>query len=195
MEPQADPVNLRPNCLRSPMPGARLYGCSGATRQQQAGRNAAERVARGPDWVLDQMGVEVMLANRVSMGPTIQPPRFRWVPYADALIFPLDNSKLAAVNSDRKSFFALEDNLRARYLQDAGLSAPPATRPRPSFKRGHAQLLGKDSSGRVAPSPRSSRPHTCARWRSTKWTAPPLSGFIPPVPLQASPPDYKALQD
>ncbi len=68
-----------------------------------------------------------MLANRVSMGPTIQPPRFRWVPYADALIFPLDNSKLAAVNSDRKSFFALEDKLRARYLQDAGLTAPPAT--------------------------------------------------------------------
>jgi predicted TIM-barrel fold metal-dependent hydrolase len=80
-----------------------------------------------PEWVLDQMGVEVMLANRVAMGQTIQPPRFRWVPYADALIFPLDNSKIAAVNSDRKSFFALEDNLRARYWQDAGVTAPPAT--------------------------------------------------------------------
>src|SRR5579864_6240951 len=73
------------------------------------------------------MGVEIMLANRVAMGPSIQPPRFRWVPYADALIFPLDNSALAAANPDRKAFFALEDNLRARYLQDAGLAAPPAT--------------------------------------------------------------------
>src|ERR1017187_2789927 len=51
----------------------------------------------------------------------------RWVPYADALIFPLDNALLAAKNSDRKAFFALEDKLRARYLAEAGLSAPPAT--------------------------------------------------------------------
>jgi len=66
-----------------------------------------------------------MLANRVSMGPSIQPPRFRWVPYADALIFPLDNSQLAAANSDRKSFFALEDVLRHKYLDAVGLQAPP----------------------------------------------------------------------
>jgi hypothetical protein len=45
----------------------------------------------------------------------------------DALIFPLDNSVLAAKNSDRKAFFALEDKLRARYLSEAGLSAMPAT--------------------------------------------------------------------
>ena len=69
-----------------------------------------------------------MLANRVEMGPGASFPasRFRWVPYADALIFPLDNSGLG-VNSDRKSFFALEDKLRARYLQDAGLPPLPTT--------------------------------------------------------------------
>jgi predicted TIM-barrel fold metal-dependent hydrolase len=61
------------------------------------------------------------------MGTSVQPPRFRWVPYADALIFPLDNSQLAAQNSDRKAFFALEDKLRARYLAEAGLSAMPGT--------------------------------------------------------------------
>ena len=77
--------------------------------------------------MLDQNGVDVMLANRVAMGPGIQPPRFRWVPYADALIFPLDNSGLAARNSDRKSFFALEDKLRARYLEESGLQALPAS--------------------------------------------------------------------
>jgi predicted TIM-barrel fold metal-dependent hydrolase len=49
------------------------------------------------------------------------------VPYADALIFPLDNSLLAAANSDRKAFFALEDKLRARYLTESGLPEPPAT--------------------------------------------------------------------
>jgi len=61
------------------------------------------------------------------MGESIQPPRFRWVPYADALLFPLDNSALAQQNSDRKSFFALEDQLRQRYLKDAGMEKPPAT--------------------------------------------------------------------
>jgi predicted TIM-barrel fold metal-dependent hydrolase len=37
---------------------------------------------------------------------------------ADALIFPLDNSRLAARNPDRKAFFALEDTLRGRYLKE-----------------------------------------------------------------------------
>src|ERR1035438_440858 len=72
------------------------------------------------------MGTEIMLANRVEMGASIQPPRFRWVPYADALLFPLDNSALG-VNSDRKSFFALEDKLLARYLSESGLPGAPAT--------------------------------------------------------------------
>jgi predicted TIM-barrel fold metal-dependent hydrolase len=73
------------------------------------------------------MGVDVMLANRVEMGPGIQPPRFLWVPYADALIFPLDNARLAAANPDRKAFFALEDILRGRYLTALGMKALPQT--------------------------------------------------------------------
>jgi predicted TIM-barrel fold metal-dependent hydrolase len=126
MEPQSDPVNLRPNAPSIADAWRALYSAGGVDQQRKQ-TVMQQKGSAYPEWVLDQMGVEVMLANRVSMGPTVQPPRFRWVPYADALIFPLDNSKLAAVNSDRKSFFALEDNLRARYLQDAGLTAPPAT--------------------------------------------------------------------
>jgi predicted TIM-barrel fold metal-dependent hydrolase len=126
MEPQSDPVNLRPDAPSIADAWRALYG-AGPVDQQRKQAVMQQQGAAYPAWVLDQMGVDVMLANRVSMGPTIQPPRFRWIPYADALIFPLDNSRLAAVNSDRKSFFALEDNLRTRYLQDAGLSAPPAT--------------------------------------------------------------------
>src|SRR5262249_53620657 len=79
-------------------------------------------------WVLDQAGVDIMLANRGGVGSSIQPPRFRWGPYAHALMFPLDNSALAQRNSDRKSFFSLGDNLRARYLKEAGLTAAPPTR-------------------------------------------------------------------
>jgi hypothetical protein len=68
-----------------------------------------------------------MLGNRVAMGPGLQPPRFRWAPYLDCLLFPLDNSGLAAKTPDRAAFFPLEDKLRARYLRESGLSAPPAT--------------------------------------------------------------------
>ena len=115
MEPQSDPVALRPGAFKTPF-----------TAESKAAAKR-ERGDQYPAWVLDQMGVEIMLANRVAMGASVQPPRFRWVPYADALIFPLDNSLLAAKNSDRKAFFALEDKLRARYLAEAGLSAMPAT--------------------------------------------------------------------
>ncbi len=118
MEPQSDPVNLRPGAP------AMLDAAKALSGKQQAMREKGEQY---PAWVLDQMGVGVMLANRVEMGPGIQPPRFLWVAYADALIFPLDNAKLGAANPDRKAFFALEDVLRGRYLAALGLKAVPAT--------------------------------------------------------------------
>jgi uncharacterized protein len=118
MEPQSDPVNLRPE---APVVGDAARALSG---KQQMMREKGEQY---PAWVLDQMGVDVMLANRVEMGPSIQPPRFLWVPYADALIFPLDNAHLAAASPDRKAFFALEDVLRGRYLTALGLGTIPPT--------------------------------------------------------------------
>jgi predicted TIM-barrel fold metal-dependent hydrolase len=83
--------------------------------------------ANYPAWVLDRLGIDVMLGNRVAMGEGIAPPRFRWVSYVDALMFPLDNSRLAAENTDRKAFFALEDRLLKRYLDECGLGRRPAT--------------------------------------------------------------------
>ncbi|HEV2448195.1 MAG TPA: amidohydrolase family protein [Candidatus Sulfopaludibacter sp.] len=124
MEPQSDPVNLRPSAPAIAEAWLALYGRDGKAARQ---RLIEQKRDDYPAWVFDQMGVEIMLANRVSMGPSIQPPRFRWVSYVDALIFPLDNARLAAENPDRKAFFALEDQLRARYLHDAGLEKPPAT--------------------------------------------------------------------
>ncbi len=121
MEPQSDPVNVRPGVPALLDAAHALYGSTPKARTMQ------EKGDQYPSWVLDQMGVETMLANRVEMGSSIQPPRFRWVPYADALLFPLDNARLAARNPDRKAFFALEDALLKRYLKGAGIAAPPAT--------------------------------------------------------------------
>lgn len=117
MEAQSDPVAMRPNSEVVKRATKALYGAStkAATIQQKGDQY--------PAWVLDQIGTDIMLANRVAMGASIQPPRFRWVPYIDALMFPLDNSSLARRNSDRKAFFALEDALRTRYLNHAPLPA------------------------------------------------------------------------
>ena len=122
MEPSSDPVNMRPNVPWAAEASLALYG--GA---QNKPHTVQEKGNQYPAWVLDQMGVEVMLANRVEMGPSIQPPRFRWVPYADALMYPLDNSRLASQTPDRKLFFPLEESLRGRYLDAVGLKAPPPT--------------------------------------------------------------------
>jgi uncharacterized protein len=82
---------------------------------------------RYDEWVLDQAHIGVMAANRVTMAPGIGEARFRWVPYADALLYPLDNTRLAAQSPDKKLFFPLEDRLRARYLDELGMKVVPAT--------------------------------------------------------------------
>jgi len=135
MEPSSDPVYLRPGAPGILDSWHALFGYQYGDLQPAHARElpplkrrAMEREGDGyPAWVLDRMGTEVMLANRVQMGRGIQPPRFRWVPYADALLFPLDNTQLAARNSDRKAFFGYEDILLRRYLSDAGLTGPPAS--------------------------------------------------------------------
>ena len=80
-----------------------------------------------PDWVLDHLGIEIELSNRVAMGRGLNPPRFRWVPFDDALLFPLNNSRLAAATPDRKFFFSREDGILASYMKAQGRFTPPAT--------------------------------------------------------------------
>jgi hypothetical protein len=136
LEPQSDPVALRPDF---PLLGAAwkaLYGfdtpppleADGIARLNEArARVKAQQGEHYPAWVLDQAGIGTMLANRVAMGRGVEPPRFRWVPYVDALLFPLDNRGMASVSPDRKQFFTLEDLVRSRYLKEAGIGMPPTT--------------------------------------------------------------------
>ena len=85
------------------------------------------RGAAYPAWVLDQQGIDIVLANRIAMGPELQRPRFRWVPYADALIFPLDNSVAKRANRDYAAFYPAEEKLLQRYMTESGLRDLPAT--------------------------------------------------------------------
>lgn len=136
LEPQSDPVALRPDFPLLGVAWKALYGfdtpppldAEGIEQLKAArARVKAREGEHYADWVLDQVKTGTMLANRVAMGRGVEPPRFRWVPYVDALLFPLDNTGMAAVSPDRKQFFALEDIVRARYFREAGISAPPPT--------------------------------------------------------------------
>jgi predicted TIM-barrel fold metal-dependent hydrolase len=80
-----------------------------------------------PNWVLDQLGIQTEFSNRIAMGRGLQPPRFRWVPFDDALLLPLDNSSVAKETPDRKFFYSREEMLLKRYLKDQNLRAVPAT--------------------------------------------------------------------
>ena len=79
-----------------------------------------------PAWALDQSKIEVMLGNRIALGPGISVPRFRWVSYVDALLFPL-STKGEATTPDREKLFPLEEQLLKKYMADLGLSKLPAT--------------------------------------------------------------------
>src|SRR5689334_721636 len=93
-----------------------------ATKQ----RIAQQQGDKYPAWVLDQLGIEYMLSNRVAMGRGLEPPRFLWVPFDDALMTPLDNSSVAD-NPDRKIFYQREAGLAQRYTKDSGLTSLPST--------------------------------------------------------------------
>src|SRR5262249_40250000 len=67
--------------------------------KQKVGREQGDTFPTG---VLDQRGIESELANRVAMGRALQPPRFRWVPFDDALMLPLKTTSLAVETPDRK---------------------------------------------------------------------------------------------
>jgi uncharacterized protein len=136
MEPYTDPAGMRPDLPALHDAWQAIFNFNGQPPLDAAGLTQLEaarekirqqQATNYSTYVLDKANIAAMLANRVAMGTGVQPPRFRWVPYVDALLFPLDNSALAAATPDRKQFFPLEDRLRAQYLQQAGLKALPPT--------------------------------------------------------------------
>jgi hypothetical protein len=80
-----------------------------------------------PNWVLDQLNIETMFANRVAMGRGLTAPSFRWVSFVDALLFPLNNEIAKRSNRDYAGFYPGEEKLLKRYLADLGLKRLPAT--------------------------------------------------------------------
>lgn len=135
MEPETDPVAWRAGNPQLTAAWKALWGFDRASPLDTSGMkelNEARAKVKSregqhyAEWVLDQSGIRVMLSNRVAMGPGLAKPRFQWVPYVDALLFPLDNSELETT-PDRKQFFPLEERVRMQYLKAAGMEVVPPT--------------------------------------------------------------------
>ncbi len=119
LEAQSDPVRDRPGSPELIEAHRAVFGGDKAKAARTYGVDYAVRM-------LDQLNIETMLANRVALGPGLPSPRFLWVPFADALMYPLPTDSLIR-NSDQKSFFALEEKLLKRYYAESGVAAKPAT--------------------------------------------------------------------
>jgi hypothetical protein len=127
------PARLRPENPEWRDAQRALYGVTSldtGAAYREALASAQRRVAqregdRFPSWVLDQAGIDVMMANRIALGPGLAPPRFRWVAFDDALMLPLDTRAEAARTPDTRSLYPKESRLLRRYLRDLGLTALP----------------------------------------------------------------------
>lgn len=76
--------------------------------------------------ILDQVGIETSIANRVAMPAYLDPARFRWVVFVDNFFFPFDNRQLTARNPDEEVYIPLQEKVLRRNLQQSGLQKIPA---------------------------------------------------------------------
>ena len=133
-EPMGDPTPVRPDNpmlleARKALFGYKYDDAGEAHLREYVAAKQRVQQEQGdhyPDWVLERLGTEVMFANRIAMGRGLDAQHFRWVPYNDALLYPLNNAAMAD-NPDRKFFYGREEKLLARYLEDLGRKKLPAT--------------------------------------------------------------------
>ncbi|HVS88824.1 MAG TPA: amidohydrolase family protein [Candidatus Acidoferrum sp.] len=74
--------------------------------------------------ILDKVGIQVSVANRVAMDYLENNPRFRFVFFVDPFMFPFNNQKLA-ISPDRAVYFPIQEKALQRYLQQVGVSRLP----------------------------------------------------------------------
>ncbi|MGH9908879.1 MAG: amidohydrolase family protein, partial [Pyrinomonadaceae bacterium] len=125
------PIGLRPDNRKYLLASKALFGNAGDDMSAAALLAAKQQVIREqgdafPTWVLDRLGIEVMLTNRVAMGRGLKPPRFLWVPFADPLMYPLDNSGMGS-NPDYVARFKGAERMLATYMKDSAVQLLPAT--------------------------------------------------------------------
>jgi len=134
--PGSTPLRLREDNPETSAAARVLFGfpfadMKGEHRKWLVDKKAAlKKQHAGPAYfnrILDQLGIETSMANRVAMAPYLDPARFKWVFFVDCFMFPFDNSALAARNTDEAVYMPLQTKLRLQYAQQLGIQALPAT--------------------------------------------------------------------
>jgi len=201
-EEELVPFRMRPGSPDLHRAWAALYGFAPAKiTKESLGEliQAKQRIQREqgdhyPAWVLDQLGVETMLSNRMSMGKGLDAPRFRWVSYVDALLFPLDNRELKQGNPDLQRFYTSLEVVRQRFLTEEKLTALPPTldlyvsqviAPLLERQKAEGAVAVKFVAGYVRSLDFAEVPEADARRIYARW----VRGGVPPAA------DYKKLQD
>jgi hypothetical protein len=114
------PLRLRPEHPDWAAASHAVFGTS--TKSQFRAANPGSKYF---DAVLDRLGIETSVANRITMSSDLDAARFKWVFYVDPVLFPFDNSGLAARNPDEAAFMPNQTKLVRRFEQQAGLAGMP----------------------------------------------------------------------
>ncbi len=134
--PSASPLRLReenPDWVAAArflfaFPYADLKGAHGQWLADK--KQALRRASPGPAYfnaILDKLGIDTSIANRITMADYLDPARFRWVFYIDPVLFPFDNSRIAARNPDEAAFMPNQTKLVRRFEEQAGIRELPST--------------------------------------------------------------------
>jgi predicted TIM-barrel fold metal-dependent hydrolase len=117
----AMPLRLTPGNPDWAAAGKALFGVT--SREKLKAQNPGPKYFNA---ILDKLGIETSIANRITMSPDLDPARFKWVFYIDPVLFPFDNSSLAARNTDQAAFMPNQTKLVQRFRQQVGEASPPA---------------------------------------------------------------------
>jgi hypothetical protein len=77
--------------------------------------------------VLDKTNIESSVANRAMMADYLDPKRFPWVFFGDAFMWPFNNERETARNSDQGVFIPLQEKMLHRWMQQENVSKLPAS--------------------------------------------------------------------
>src|SRR5256714_13380591 len=99
--PGSSPLRLREDNPETSAAARALFGfpfadMKGAHGKWLIDRKAALRKQHAGaayfNTILDRLGIETSMANRVAMAPYLDPARFKWVFFVDCFMFPFDNA-------------------------------------------------------------------------------------------------------
>lgn len=77
------------------------------------------------DRILDKLGIETVLANRVAMPDYLDRKRFLWAFFVDSFLFPLDNRAIRDRNVDEQTYMPLQEKQLKREMKQVNLDALP----------------------------------------------------------------------